>query len=231
MLICVRGGCTGEVVAGLGYDIRSQRAWIYDLEPEVADGGSVAPDGAMALCTKHAESTNVPQDWKLEDKRTSGARARGALGGGLSGGLRRVESAVRAIREPEPAAAEVAEEVADIAAALATDALPIIKPDAAPWKAAPTQAEPTQTRSAQAEPTRRITPGSTEPAESVGSRNLQTTAVQSETVPLEQDVADFNQLEEAQLDENEQDPEATSETPLLERAFRAVPARYSPISS
>ncbi len=156
MLRCVRGGCTEEVVAGLGYDIRAQQAWIYDLEPEIAAGGSVAPDGAMALCEKHTGLAKVPQGWKLENNRTSSGSA------DLNSD-------------------------SDETAALPPEVLPTPKTDPVPR---PEPSAPQIDEPDRVEPTRRITAQPVEPIQ-----------------------------------------EVTTETPLLERAFRAVPARYSPTSS
>ncbi|HCB34508.1 MAG TPA: hypothetical protein DEP69_04990, partial [Acidimicrobiaceae bacterium] len=108
MLRCARGGCADEVAAALGYDLRTQRAWVYDIDPADRAGGAVASDGAMALCRRHADRTKVPVGWQLDDRRER-----------------------RAV--PQPVVADTAPtSVASPASSGDTAPLPTIRPDAVP---------------------------------------------------------------------------------------------------
>ena len=222
MLRCVRGGCGGEVKAALGYDIRAQRAWMYDLDAAAAAAGSVAPDGAMALCARHADNANVPQGWGLTDSRTTTAGAGPVL----------TEPVVAEPTLPEPVAAEPAPaepaEVAPVEIGSAETAQPGAESPnnmadgadqlghAATEQAAEQVSGEADDKAADTEALPVIKPDNT-PTRCIIPQLAGAAPAQSMPAQLEQ------QGQPEQQEYAGQREFAMSQTPLLERAFRTVP--------
>lgn len=209
MLRCVRGNCGVTATAGLGYDLRTCKAWVYDLEPDPDKSGTVASDGAMALCERHADMAHVPQGWEMVDQRALRAASM-TQGAGAGPGVAEVSAAVGVAADSTthgdsadaftdetksdassmPTLSEVADSVTS--SQLDTAELPIIKPDRSP------------TRLIESQPVQ-------EPADDLD------------------DVIGKPSIFGAMEDESEQPVQEPADrlsnlkdTPLLERAFRAV---------
>ncbi len=218
MLQCVRGGCGGEVKAGLGYDIRAQRAWVYDLAASAGASGSVAPDGAMALCEKHADSANVPQGWELVDSRTSTTGPVSAPTAEPAVSSAPTEPAVSSAptasaAPPPPSPPPVPPRTASvIAPAPPPPSPPPVPPRTASVIApAPPSGPAPEPPSAERAPDERA---------SGGFASDERAPDETMSVPSEDY---YNQ--ELDAGDQEMNQEETHETPLLERAFRAVPQR------
>lgn len=59
---CDRPGCAEPAASTLGYDQRTQTAWLDELAPE-------AHPATYDLCRRHAEALSVPVGWRLCDRR------------------------------------------------------------------------------------------------------------------------------------------------------------------
>ena len=66
MVTCVRGTCSREAVAGLGYDPVARSLWLMDLPGDDHE--------VLALCAGHADNLVVPDWWTSHDQRSGEPR-------------------------------------------------------------------------------------------------------------------------------------------------------------